>query len=66
MKVKEQDANHTFNCFTNLSFTKIRIKEQFETNKKKVQILNKSLNGLVLCFYFQLLNEWSILYKILF
>lgn len=42
MKVKEQDANHTFNCFTNLSFTKIRIKEQFETNKKKVQILNKS------------------------
>lgn len=63
MKVKEKDGNHTFNCFTSLSFTKIRIKEQFETNKKKkVQILN----GLVLCFYFQLLNEWSILYKILF
>lgn len=41
MKVKEKDANHTFNCFTSLSFTKIRIKEQFET-EKKVQILNKS------------------------
>lgn len=43
MKVKEKDANHTFNCFTSVSFTKIKIKAQFETNKKKqVQILNKS------------------------
>lgn len=35
MKVKEKDGNYIFNCFISLLFIKIRIKEQFEINKKK-------------------------------